>query len=169
MTERSPVLVAYCNPRYSGGSWFETSLGKHFKRPYLKNTQHKTRLVEWLKWENTCLASVKPWVQTPVLSKKKWHRDTVIIGLGKWHPLGPSWVNSILRRMSLFVRAGVEINWCRRIQNIDWNSSQTGKAQGDKVWTRFIYLFYIFLGSTGVPVLAGNLPLSHTPSPWAGF
>jgi hypothetical protein len=29
------------------------------------------RLVEWLKWESTCLACAKPWVQTPVLPEKK--------------------------------------------------------------------------------------------------
>jgi hypothetical protein len=27
--------------------------------------------VEWFQWWNTFLASVKPWVQTPVFEKKK--------------------------------------------------------------------------------------------------
>jgi hypothetical protein len=36
------MLVAHTyNPSYSGGFWFW--------RPYLKNTQHKKVLVEWLK------------------------------------------------------------------------------------------------------------------------
>jgi hypothetical protein len=29
-------------------------------RPYLKNAIKKKVLVEWLKWETTCLASVRP-------------------------------------------------------------------------------------------------------------
>jgi hypothetical protein len=33
------------------------ALGKYFMRPYLKNTQHKKGLVEWLKWQGTCLSS----------------------------------------------------------------------------------------------------------------
>jgi hypothetical protein len=28
-------------------------------------------LAKWLKWQNACLASVRPQVQTPVLPKKK--------------------------------------------------------------------------------------------------
>jgi hypothetical protein len=36
-----------CNPSYTGGSWFEASLGKYFKRLYLN--LHKKGLVEWLK------------------------------------------------------------------------------------------------------------------------
>jgi hypothetical protein len=35
--------------------------------PILKNTQHKKGLADWLKWQSTCLASVRPWVQTPEL------------------------------------------------------------------------------------------------------
>jgi hypothetical protein len=38
-------------------------------RPYLKNT-HKKGLEAWLKWWNTCLASVRPGVQTPVSPNK---------------------------------------------------------------------------------------------------
>jgi hypothetical protein len=32
-----------CNPRYSGGLQFETSLGKYFTRPYLEKPIHKKR------------------------------------------------------------------------------------------------------------------------------
>jgi hypothetical protein len=31
---------------------FEASPGKQFTRPYLKNTQHRKELVEWLKVED---------------------------------------------------------------------------------------------------------------------
>jgi hypothetical protein len=28
-------------------------------------------LAKWLKWPSACLANVRPWVQTPMLKKKK--------------------------------------------------------------------------------------------------
>jgi hypothetical protein len=34
--------------------------GQQFERPYLKDTQYKKGLVEWLKWQSACLAIVKP-------------------------------------------------------------------------------------------------------------
>jgi hypothetical protein len=43
-----PVILATQRHR-PGGLQFETSLGKQFARPYLKNTQHKTGLADWLK------------------------------------------------------------------------------------------------------------------------
>jgi hypothetical protein len=43
------ILATWAADR-SGGSWFETSLGKQFMRPYLENTQYKKGLVEWFKW-----------------------------------------------------------------------------------------------------------------------
>jgi hypothetical protein len=44
------VLVAYaCNPSYSGGSRFETSLGKQLASPHLEKAITKKGLVEWLK------------------------------------------------------------------------------------------------------------------------
>jgi hypothetical protein len=46
---KSQVQAAHiCSPRYSGGSWFQASPGKMFKRPYLKKPFTKIRLVEWL-------------------------------------------------------------------------------------------------------------------------
>jgi hypothetical protein len=30
------------------------------QRPYLKNTQHKTVLEEWLQWLSTCIESISP-------------------------------------------------------------------------------------------------------------
>jgi hypothetical protein len=44
--------------------------------------------VEWFQWWNTFLASVKPWVQTPVFEKKKKERkkerkDSVGVASGK--------------------------------------------------------------------------------------
>jgi hypothetical protein len=35
-----------CNPRYTGGSQFKASPSIDMEQPYLKNTQHKKRLVE---------------------------------------------------------------------------------------------------------------------------
>jgi hypothetical protein len=40
-------------------------------RPYLENVQHKTGLVEWLKWSSACLAHVKLSVQIPEPPPKK--------------------------------------------------------------------------------------------------
>jgi hypothetical protein len=37
-------------------------------RPYLQNNQNRKT---WLKWQSTCLASVKPQIQTLVLLEKK--------------------------------------------------------------------------------------------------
>jgi hypothetical protein len=48
----------------------EASLGKQFARPYLKNTPDQKELVEWLKWQSTCLASMRP-SSTPSTAKKK--------------------------------------------------------------------------------------------------
>jgi hypothetical protein len=45
-----PVILAIQRQR-SGGSQLEACLGKQFKRPYLKNTQHKKELVECVKWQ----------------------------------------------------------------------------------------------------------------------
>jgi hypothetical protein len=39
-------------------------------RSYLKNNQCKKGLVEWLKWESSCLASVRAWVQPPIWPNK---------------------------------------------------------------------------------------------------
>jgi hypothetical protein len=45
--------------------------GQKKGRPYLKNIQHTTKgLLEWLKWKSTCLANLRPRVQTPVLPTK---------------------------------------------------------------------------------------------------
>jgi hypothetical protein len=49
-------------------------------RPYLKNTQHKKELAEWLKWYSTCLASVKPSLQTPVPPKKQTNKQKNVTG-----------------------------------------------------------------------------------------
>jgi hypothetical protein len=37
----------------------------------VKNNYSKKDLGEWLKWQNTCLASERPWVQTPVPLNKQ--------------------------------------------------------------------------------------------------
>jgi hypothetical protein len=42
------IILALRRQR-SGGSRFEASPGKYFVRPYLEQTHHKKRLVEWLK------------------------------------------------------------------------------------------------------------------------
>jgi hypothetical protein len=65
-----------CNPSYlEGRDWADSSLksapGKYFMRPYLEKTHHKLGLAEWLESKTAWLASIKPWVQTPVLTKKK--------------------------------------------------------------------------------------------------
>jgi hypothetical protein len=52
----TPVIPATQEALRSGGPRSEASLGKQFARPYLKNTQYKKGLVEWLKWYSTCLA-----------------------------------------------------------------------------------------------------------------
>jgi hypothetical protein len=44
-----PVILA-AQVAEIGGSWFEASSGTQFVRPYLKNIQPKTKLMEWLKW-----------------------------------------------------------------------------------------------------------------------
>jgi hypothetical protein len=46
-------------------------------RPYLENTQHKKRLVEWLKLYSACLASAKPWVKPQHQKKKKKKRKKI--------------------------------------------------------------------------------------------
>jgi hypothetical protein len=65
-----PVILATRRQR-SGGLQIEASLGKQFMSPYLENTQHKIGLAECLKWWSTCLANVRPWAQTLVLSPQK--------------------------------------------------------------------------------------------------
>jgi hypothetical protein len=57
-------------------------------RPYLKNTQHRKGLAEWLKWYSACLASVRPWVQIPVPQKERIARiDSPLIILYISNPL----------------------------------------------------------------------------------
>jgi hypothetical protein len=45
----SPVILATQEQR-SGGLWFKASPSNVFKRPYLKNIQHRKGLGEWFKW-----------------------------------------------------------------------------------------------------------------------
>jgi hypothetical protein len=45
----TPIILATWEVR-SGGLQFEANPIKWLLRTYLKNTQHKTGLVEWLKW-----------------------------------------------------------------------------------------------------------------------
>jgi hypothetical protein len=64
------------NPSYSGGRHQEDGDSRPARAnssgdPISKKIHHKKRLVEWLKWQNACLASTRPWVQTTVLQKKK--------------------------------------------------------------------------------------------------
>jgi hypothetical protein len=40
-------------------------------RACLKNTQHKKELLEQFKWWSTCLASMRLYVQAPVLQKQQ--------------------------------------------------------------------------------------------------
>jgi hypothetical protein len=54
-----------CNLSFSGGRDQEDhsskpSKGKYFQRLYLKNTQYKKGLAEWLKWYSAYIATVKP-------------------------------------------------------------------------------------------------------------
>jgi hypothetical protein len=50
-----PVILA---TQTLGQSQFEGSQDKQFVRSYLKITQHKKRVAEWLKWLGTWLASM---------------------------------------------------------------------------------------------------------------
>jgi hypothetical protein len=59
--------------------------GKYFSRPYLKNTQHKKWLVEWLKCYSAYLASVRPWIQAPITQKNK----NEVMGDSRTAPGGP--------------------------------------------------------------------------------
>jgi hypothetical protein len=48
---------------------------KHFwQNSRIQNQQ--TEVVEWLKWYSTCLAGVRPWIQTQVLPKTKQKQHT---------------------------------------------------------------------------------------------
>jgi hypothetical protein len=63
-------VVHACNPAYVGGTsrMIETQAGlEKTWEPTWKI--FKAGLVEWLKWQHTCLASVKSQVQTPVPPK----------------------------------------------------------------------------------------------------
>jgi hypothetical protein len=76
----SQVSVVYAyNPNYWGG-WDEEdhglkpALGKQFTRPYLENTYNNKKTMGWGSgWggRSARVASVKPWVQTPMLQKNK--------------------------------------------------------------------------------------------------
>jgi hypothetical protein len=71
------VLVAHTyNPSYFG----QRSEVSWFMKPYLQNTQHKKGLMEWLTWQRACLASVRPWIQTLILPKKK--KEAVLLWPG---------------------------------------------------------------------------------------
>jgi hypothetical protein len=64
--------IHVCNPTYSGGRDQEIcslkpALANNSWDPILKMPNTIKGLVEWLK---VSLASVRPWVQTPVLQKK---------------------------------------------------------------------------------------------------
>jgi hypothetical protein len=77
--------VCIYNPSHSGGrdwriSWaweFRASLDS-IARSCLKEKK-KRGLEVWLKHKSTCLASVKPWVQTPVLKKREEKKEKKLL------------------------------------------------------------------------------------------
>jgi hypothetical protein len=73
-----------CNPNYSKDSCQEDPVWnqpQQFSRPYLKKNHHKKGLVEWLKWQSACLASMSPCIQTPVPWKSNQTKNPM---LGHW-------------------------------------------------------------------------------------
>jgi hypothetical protein len=64
--------MAYaCNPRYVGGGLqFETNAGEIVQETLSWTYPTQKGLVEWLKSYSTCLASMRPGVQTLVKKRK---------------------------------------------------------------------------------------------------
>jgi hypothetical protein len=66
------MVIRWCiTPSYMGGIGMRISaLGKN-ARPYLKKYLKAKWLGVELKWQNTCLANMRPWVYASVLGKNK--------------------------------------------------------------------------------------------------
>jgi hypothetical protein len=66
-------VVYIYNPKLrrqrTGRWWFEVNPGQIVHDILSQKNPTQKRLGEWLKWKNSCLASMRPWVQTPVLQK----------------------------------------------------------------------------------------------------
>jgi hypothetical protein len=79
------MVVHACNPKYAGSRGKRIIVqGQAEVQDPISNNMNSKWTGTWLKWYSTCLATVRPWVQFPVLPLKKertW-TDTLFIFSG---------------------------------------------------------------------------------------
>jgi hypothetical protein len=72
-------------------------------------------LIEWLKWWNACLRSVKPWVQTPISPKKKKKRHRGPLNIYWWQKL--AWKGYIVHDPIVSQKSYEKMSGCQRFED----------------------------------------------------